>query len=77
MLQNLVPPPWGPPAAGAAGEQNADGRISITCGVREGESVCFAATQMLNARMIFFWGRREKILQVVLGEEVSRATHMI
>lgn len=50
-------PPWGPPAPGAAGEQITEEGISVTYEVREQqEGVCFAATQMLNARMIFFLG---------------------
>lgn len=50
--------------------------ISITYEVTEQESVCFAAPQMLNARMTFV-GRREDILKVVLGEDNSSTMHMI
>lgn len=50
--------------------------ISITYEVTEQESVCFAAPQMLNARMTFV-GRREDILKVVLGEDISGTMHMI
>ena len=50
--------------------------ISVTYEVTEQESVCFAAPQMLNARMTFV-GRREDILKVVLAEEVSSTTHTI
>lgn len=63
VVQNPVPPPWGPPAPGAAGEQITDERISITYEVREQESVCFAATQMLNARMTFSGGGGKRYLR--------------
>lgn len=58
-----VPPPWGPPAPGAAGEQITDERDSVTYEVREQESVCFAATQMLNARMTFSGGGGKRYLR--------------
>lgn len=50
--------------------------ISITYEVTEQESVCFAALQILNARMTFE-GRREDTLKVVLAKEVSNTTCMI
>lgn len=50
--------------------------ISITYEVTEQESVCFAALQILNARMTFE-GRREDTLKVVLAKEVSNTMCMI
>lgn len=50
--------------------------ISVTYEVTEQESVCFAALQVLNARMTI-GRRREDILKVVLAKEVSSTVHMI
>lgn len=50
--------------------------ISITYEVTEQESVCFAALQILNARMTFE-RRREDTLKVVLAKEVSNTMCMI
>lgn len=68
-LQSPVPPPWGPPAAGAAGEQITEERISVTYELREPRGCLLCCNTNAKCQDDFFWGRREKILKVVLGEQ--------